>query len=108
MTPYSAPDLSGWEFKILRTAGKTFRDPDQFEAALRAESEAGWELVEKFDDYRIRLKRRVEMRDRDSSLDGDPYRTWVGTTPGRIASVVIGVIAFVMVVIAGVAIAVAT
>jgi hypothetical protein len=94
MTPYSASDLDGWEFKILRTAGKTFRDPRRFEAALEEESKAGWELVEKFDDYRIRLKRPTEMRRRDSHLEFDPYRTWVGTTPGRVAGIVIGVVVF--------------
>jgi len=91
MTPYSAADLQGWEFKILRTAGREFRDPRRFEAALLVEAEAGWELVEKFDDYRIRLKRRTEMREKDSLLDRDPYRTWAGTTPGRVAAIVIGV-----------------
>jgi hypothetical protein len=89
MTPYSPGDLEGYEFKILRTAGKSFKDPVQLRAVLEEEAQAGWEMLEKFDEHRIRLKRRLEWRDRDSLLDTDPYRVWVGTTPGRVAAYIL-------------------
>ena len=38
MTPYSAADMEGWEFKILRTAGKTFKDQRQFQTARKTKS----------------------------------------------------------------------
>jgi hypothetical protein len=97
MTPYSPGDVEGYEFKILRTAGKSFKDPLQLRAVLEEESQAGWEMLEKFDEHRIRFKRRVEWRDKDSLLDRDPYRVWVGTTPGRVAAYIILVCAFVLI-----------
>ena len=43
--------------------------------ALQEEAAGGWTLMEKFDNKRLRLKRPVSARDRDSSLDFNPYRT---------------------------------
>jgi hypothetical protein len=56
------------------------------------EAKAGWEMVEKFDNCRIRFKRRVERRSSDSQIGIDPYRTNVGMGEGTIAVVVIGVV----------------
>jgi len=76
MTPYSSRDLTeGWEFKILRNSTGRFRNPALLRATLEEESRAGWELVEKFDDRRVRLKRRVSARQNDAGLGFDPYRT---------------------------------
>src|SRR5262245_15477427 len=56
MTPYGAKDLAeDWEFKILRSATNRFRDPIWLNAILQEEARAGWKLVEKFDDGRVRL-----------------------------------------------------
>lgn len=45
-----------WEFKILRSAMARFGRRDRLEAALREEGAAGWQLVEKLDNARIRLE----------------------------------------------------
>jgi hypothetical protein len=95
MTPYSEKDLAeGWEFKILRSALAAFRKPEHFRAVLEEERKGGWVLVEKFDDYRIRLKRPAGTKMREAEFeDGyDPYRTFVGITVDRRAfiSVVFG------------------
>ncbi len=74
--------LAGWEFKILRGC---FRSQARLADALRLEAEFGWELHEKLDDARIRLRRQVEQRDLDARRGGDPYRTYQGSNPQTIA-----------------------
>ena len=92
MTPYQPQDLSGdWEFKILRSFRGVFRDPAKLREALDQEARAGWVLVEKFDDTRIRLKRPASARSGDAGLDFDPYRTNVGITEGKYALAVVGI-----------------
>ena len=103
MTQYAPGDLEGWEFKILRATTRKFRDQLSLRAVLDEEAEAGWELVEKFDDSRIRLKRRVQCRENDHKLHHDPYRTWVGMSQGVMAAWMVGVLGFLLVI--GVAIA---
>lgn len=99
MTPYDRDDLEGWEFKILRATTQKFRDREELRRILDEEAQAGWELVEKFDDTRLRLKRRIESRENDRRSDIDPYRIWVGITPARqgaiIVAVILGVLALV-------------
>jgi hypothetical protein len=90
MTPYSSKDLAeGWEFKILRSATARFRDPAWTQAVLEQEARAGWTLLEKFDNARLRLKRPARARASDGALDFDPMRTWVGMGPGRLAVLII-------------------
>src|SRR5436309_2455427 len=63
MTSYSENDLSeGWEFKILRSNMNAFRKPENLKMYLEEEGRAGWILVEKFDDKRLRLKRPASAR----------------------------------------------
>jgi hypothetical protein len=78
MTKYSADEIEGWEFKILRAATRKFKDPDFLRRTCEEEARSGWELLEKFDDSRLRFKRRIENRDGDLRRDIDPYRTQVG------------------------------
>jgi hypothetical protein len=74
MAPYTPHDLAeNWEFKILRSATGAFKD-----RYLAEEAQAGWTLVEKFDNSRIRLKRPAAARQQDSQCTFDPYRTRVG------------------------------
>ena len=89
MTGYRPEDLEGWEFKILRANTRRFRHREELDRVLAEEAQAGWELVEKFDDMRIRLKRRVESREGDRRLDFDPYRTQLGLGQGALAMWVI-------------------
>ncbi len=76
----SDPRLVGWEFKILRSAQDSFRDPSALKQVLEEESMAGWILLEKLDDRRLRFKRPIAMREviRGELLPIDPYRTTYG------------------------------
>ena len=87
MTPYSSKDLDeGWEFKILRSNFRAFRNQERLRAVLEEEKRGGWTLVEKFDDQRIRLKRPAGAKASQGELaDGyDPYRTTVGMAQGAL------------------------
>lgn len=76
----SDPRLVGWEFKILRSPQDSFRDPVQLKQVLEEEAIAGWILLEKLDDRRLRFKRPIAMREvlRSDLLPIDPYRTTYG------------------------------
>ena len=78
MTKYNTDELDGWEFKIVRSATRKFKHRDFVRELCQEEAKAGWQMLEKFDDNRIRFKRRVEKRDQDHYLQSDPYRTNVG------------------------------
>jgi hypothetical protein len=97
MTPYSSDDLAhNWEFKIVRSAMGRFRNPAYLQKVLDDEARAGWVLVEKFDNSRLRLKRPEAARQRDIKLDFDPYRTDVGATQNVVALAIVGGIVGVM------------
>lgn len=94
MTPYTDKDLAeGWEFKILRSSFATFRNPAKLRAVLDEEKRGGWTLVEKFDDYRIRLKRPAGAKVTESDFaDGyDPYRTTTGVSQGGVVAIAVAV-----------------
>jgi hypothetical protein len=78
MTGYSKEDVEGWEFKIVRSATRKFRKREIVRQLCAEEAKAGWEMLEKFDDRRIRFKRRVDQRAGDAHLRTDPYRTQFG------------------------------
>ena len=87
MTKYTTEDLeNNWEFKIVRATYPAFRKPDVFQSLLEEEAVAGWELVEKLDDQRIRFKRKKDTRRNDYSLPQgyDPYRTTYGANTNMI------------------------
>jgi hypothetical protein len=87
LTPYHSDDLDGWEFKIVRSHSSKFKTAQAVQKLCEQESHAGWEMVEKFDDSRIRFKRRADMRSRDQYLGPnsvDPYRTLVGPSEAHI------------------------
>jgi hypothetical protein len=91
MTPYQ--DLGGdWEFKILRSVTGAFGNPKKLRKALDQEAMAGWTLVEKFDNGRIRLKRPGSARSADGALGFDPYRSNFGMPEGRFAATLIALI----------------
>jgi hypothetical protein len=88
MTRYTTEDLDkNWEFKIVRSESGAFRKPEVFHNLLQEESLAGWELVEKLDNRRVRFKRPREARRRDTSLPPgyDPYRSLYGSATRRTA-----------------------
>jgi KaiC/GvpD/RAD55 family RecA-like ATPase len=91
MTAYKNDDLDGWEFKIVRALHRRFKTADSVRQLCAEEAKAGWEMVEKFDDSRIRFKRRIDQRDRDAYLEIDPYRTHIGMTEGVLVILIIGI-----------------
>ena len=94
MTPYSPRDLAeDWEFKILHSATSLFKNPAALQRILAEEAQAGWKLVEKFDNARIRLKRPASARENDHRCSFDPYRISVGLSEGGVAALVAGGIA---------------
>lgn len=86
MTPYTSDELNeGWEFKIVRAITPAFRDPAVLNRLIEEEARAGWVMLEKFDDQRIRFKRPHSARDQDARLppDVDPYRTHYGAPENK-------------------------
>lgn len=93
MTPYQPQDLSGdWEFKFLRSVTGSFGNPRKLKEALDQEAKAGWALVEKFDNQRIRLKRPASARSGDGTLGFDPYRSYVGLSEVKFSLVLVALI----------------
>jgi hypothetical protein len=94
MATYSNEDLDeDWEFKIVRAISDAFRKPEALQRLLQEEAVAGWSMVEKFDDNRVRFKRPRSAREQDAYLpDGvNPYRTQYGPPAVFYAALVIGV-----------------
>jgi len=77
-TNASSDQHKGWEFKILRTNSGGFRSRKVLHNVCAEESEAGWILLEKLDDHRLRFRRPIAARDRDQYCKIDPYRTHYG------------------------------
>lgn len=89
MTGYNANDLDGWEFKIVRANTRKFSSREAVRQLCDEEARAGWEMIEKFDDSRIRFKRKIEHRSRDQHLEIDPYRSEVGIGQGKLVTVIL-------------------
>ena len=97
MTTYGPDDLQNdWEFKIVRSNSDTFRNQAKLTKLVDEEKQAGWVLLEKFDDSRIRFKRQRSMQAHDEQLHSqgiDPYRIQYGTSLNRTMMMVIAAIA---------------
>jgi len=92
MTEYADEDLrDGWEFKFLRANTAAFKDPQVLKQACEEEAQAGWILVEKFDDQRLRFKRPASAKDRDTYLSFDAYRTQYGMSKNKFAGIIVGI-----------------
>ncbi len=74
------PNLTVWEYKIVRASSDLFRNPAIFHKLCREEAEVGWILLEKLDDRRVRFQRPIALRDaqRSELPPFDPYRTHYG------------------------------
>ncbi len=98
MTQYTQDDVQkDYEFKIVRSGSAAFRNPETLKELIEEESRAGWVMLEKFDDSRVRFKRPRSARARDAFLpEGvDPYRTQYGAhaaRQARLAAVMIGLL----------------
>jgi hypothetical protein len=98
MTQYTRDELENdWEFKIVKSATGRFKKREIVEQVRAEENIAGWVMVEKFDDSRIRFKRPVSAQRNDFNLppEIDPYRTNFGISESglglSIAGVMVGV-----------------
>ena len=93
LTVYNKDDMDGWEFKIIRSYQTYFKKPENLKKVCQEEAKAGWEMVEKFDDYRVRFKRPQSARVKDGMLPGnyDPYRTQFDAF-GRRGALIVGVL----------------
>ena len=104
MTTYNPDDLQNdWEFKIVRGDQGAFRNQARLNKLLEEEKRAGWVLLEKFDDDRIRFKRPRAMQAQDEQLRAqgiDPYRSQYGTYLGRNMTMVIAAFLGLLVVVA--------
>ncbi len=103
MATYTSEELEeDWEFKIVRANSAAFRKPEALQTLLQEEAVAGWTMVEKFDDSRIRFKRPRNSREQDAYLpEGvDPYRTQYGASAFLYGVLVIGVLLLIVFVLA--------
>jgi hypothetical protein len=91
MTLYTGDDLEGWEFKIVRATTRKFKRREVLQRVCAEEARNGWEMLEKFDDSRIRFKRRVDRRAADGNVEIDPYRSQVGISPGGVVMLIVGI-----------------
>ena len=90
LTTYSPDDLAkGWEFKIVRANTAAFRKPEVMQQVCNEEARSGWELVEKFDDTRLRFKRLTSARNIPSPAGMDPYRTTYGISQGKLTAIIL-------------------
>ena len=108
LSAYSPDDLAkGWEFKIVRANTAAFRKPEVMQQVCDEEARSGWELVEKFDDTRLRFKRPTSARNIPSPAGIDPYRTTYGMSQGKLTAIILiavfGSMALIMAVVAALA-----
>ena len=94
MTRYTDKELTeDFEFKIVRSATGAFKKRETVEQMIAEEAMAGWKMVEKFDDNRLRFKRSASAKRNDYNLPPgvDPYRTTYGMTEFGLAMTILGI-----------------
>ena len=68
------------EYKTVQAQTPLFADTKKMQEVLAEEAKAGWDLLEKEDNYRIKLQRSTENRSNDENLNIDAYRSTVGVS----------------------------
>jgi hypothetical protein len=66
------------EYKIIQSTTPYFANKQNFKRILDEEAHAGWILVEKFDNYKLRFQRDISHRSSDDGRVISPYRVQVG------------------------------
>jgi len=88
------------EYKVIQSQTPLFADTNKMQEVLSEEAKAGWRLLEKQDNYKIRLQREISHRANDASLGFDAYRTSVGVssvvTYGVTALLTIGIVSIIL------------
>ncbi len=92
LTKYNSDEMEKWEFKIMRSALGKYGKYENVKKLCDEEAKAGWELLEVFDQHRIRFRRPVERRSMDSHLEINPYRTSGGSVGGAKVALIIGLV----------------
>ena len=68
------------EYKIIQSQTPLFANSAKMHEVLEQESRAGWQLLEKEDNFRLKLQRSISNRENDANLDFDAYRSNVGVS----------------------------
>lgn len=68
------------EYKIIQSQTPLFANSAKMHEVLEQESRAGWQLLEKEDNFRLKLQRSISHRENDANLDFDAYRSNVGVS----------------------------
>lgn len=88
------------EYKVMQAQTPLFSDTKKMHEVLDQEAKAGWRLLEKEDNYKIRLQRDISNRENDKNLDIDAYRSTVGVssvvTYGATAMVTIAIVSIIL------------
>lgn len=66
------------EHKVITSNTPIFGSTEKMKQILDEEAQAGWDLEEKLDNFKIRVSRDKSARDNDHNCAVDPYRTTVG------------------------------
>lgn len=66
------------EYKVVQSTTPLFATSKKIDEIMAEESKAGWQLVEKYDNYKMRLQRDISNRSNDKNLGFDAYRSQVG------------------------------
>lgn len=66
------------EYKVITSNTPSFNSTAKMQQILAEEAQAGWDLEEKLDGFKIRVSRDKSARENDGNLSIDPYRTNVG------------------------------
>lgn len=76
------PRQLGWEFKIVRANRNLFKNSAVLQRVCDEEAKAGWILLEKLDERRLRFKRPMVLREliKPETLKIDPYRCHYGSS----------------------------
>ena len=68
------------EYKVLTSQTPAFAKQEYIAKIMEQETRAGWQLLEKYDNYKLRLQRDISHRENDKNLDFDAYNTSVGVS----------------------------
>jgi hypothetical protein len=94
------------EYKVVQSTTPLFAKLQNINAVMAEESKAGWQLVEKYDNYKLRLQRDISHRANDKNLAFDAYRSQVGVsnmvTYGLAALLTLGAVYLIFVIVGAV------
>ncbi len=62
------------EFKTKQAQTPLFADNKKMQGFLAGEAKAGWDLLKKEDNYRIKLQRDISNHENNKILDSDPMQ----------------------------------